>query len=233
MPARTVSPRPWTFRIPEGTLEAVKWLALASMLWDHAIRFLLSGPYYGPATAFGRLAFPLFVLILAYNLARPGMAWSVHRRMIVRLLGFGLLSVPAYWYLLGPYPLNILFTLALFVGIVAVWEKHPGWYGAFGAFLLFWFGGAVVEYGWQGLFLALSAYTWFRTGGVLWSTALLAGGFIGLSMANWSHWGTLALPIFLFAPMVTLRLPRHKWFFYAFYPIHLSIIALILFWMGR
>ncbi len=232
----TTTATTWRFRIPDGTLEAVKWLALVSMVWDHGVRFLLYGlsgaSSYGPATAFGRLAFPLFALILAYNLARPGMDRAAYRRTLLRLLGFGLLAVPAYWYLIGPYPLNILFTLALATLIVAAYEARPDWRGALGGALLFVSGGALVEYGWPGLTLILSAYAWFRSGATLWSTVLLAAGFLALADINWSHWGTLALPVFLLASAVSLRVPRNKWFFYAFYPIHLTLIAAMLFLAG-
>nr|WEG85486.1 trbP [Escherichia coli] len=57
--------------IADGTIEALKWLALLAMTGDHVNKYLFNGtlPYLFEA---GRLALPLFVFVLAYNLARPG-----------------------------------------------------------------------------------------------------------------------------------------------------------------
>lgn len=101
----------WRLHIPNGTLEGLKWLALVSMIYDHVVRLLFMGPVLGSATAFGRLAFPLFAFILAYNLARPGVDARVYRRLILRLVGFGFLALPASLYLVGVQQFNILLPL--------------------------------------------------------------------------------------------------------------------------
>lgn len=54
--------------VPDGTVEALKWLALALMTGDHVNKYLFNGtlPFLFEA---GRLALPIFVFVLAYNLA--------------------------------------------------------------------------------------------------------------------------------------------------------------------
>lgn len=54
-----------------GGRELVKWLALLFMTGDHTLKILHLG--YMPVIAeLGRVAFPLFALVFAYNLAQPG-----------------------------------------------------------------------------------------------------------------------------------------------------------------
>ena len=59
-------------RLNDGQLEALKWLALVSMLVDHFGRYAFGLGTDSWAFAIGRLAFPLFAFVLASNLARPG-----------------------------------------------------------------------------------------------------------------------------------------------------------------
>ena len=56
----------------DGQLEALKWIALASMFLDHFGRHLLGWGQETWVFALGRIAFPLFALVLALNLARAG-----------------------------------------------------------------------------------------------------------------------------------------------------------------
>ncbi|MBK7549911.1 MAG: hypothetical protein IPI20_19875 [Rhodoferax sp.] len=57
--------------IDNGTLEALKWLALVLMTGDHVNKYVLADSLPG-LFELGRLAMPLFMFVLAYNLARPG-----------------------------------------------------------------------------------------------------------------------------------------------------------------
>lgn len=213
--------------ISNGTLEGLKWLALVSMVYDHVMRLLLMGPTIGPATAFGRLAFPLFAFILVYNLARPSVDARTYRRLILRLIGFGLLALPASIYLVGVLQLNILFSLAAAVALLWLLGQRPLWYVIPVALLFFAGAGTQVEYGWQGLVLALSLAYFVKRGMTLDAIVVLTGGYMALAYSNGSHWGTLSLLFILVASRVTLPVPRNKWFFYVFYPAHLTVIALL------
>jgi hypothetical protein len=121
-------------RLPHGTaherprergLDLLKWLALACMVVDH-LRFLLPGqPLAVWGFVPGRLAFPLFCLALAANLARrpAGGFAGAERRHLGGLLLFAALSEPAHDLLLGnAHKLNILASLALGWGLA--WGLH-------------------------------------------------------------------------------------------------------------
>jgi len=58
-------------RFSDGQLEALKWIALASMFLDHFGRHLLGWGQDTWVFALGRIAFPLFALVLALNLRQP------------------------------------------------------------------------------------------------------------------------------------------------------------------
>lgn len=134
--------------IPNGTVEALKWLALLLMTGDHINKYLFNGTMPLLFNA-GRLALPLFAFVLAYNLARPGtLERGVYVRAMKRLALFGLLATPSF------------------------------------------------------------------ACGSLW-------------FINGNFWGLVALPLVVGAMHVDLRLPRLRWVFYAYYPLHLAALLLI------
>jgi hypothetical protein len=101
--------------IPDGSLEALKWLALVLMTEDHVDKYLFNGTIAVLFDA-GRAALPLFVFVLAYNLARPdALERGVYLRTMKRLALFGVLATPAFialgGLLAGWWPLNIMFAL--------------------------------------------------------------------------------------------------------------------------
>ena len=57
--------------LADGTVEALKWFALLLMTGDHVNKYLFNGTIDWLFDA-GRLCLPIFVFVLAYNLARPG-----------------------------------------------------------------------------------------------------------------------------------------------------------------
>lgn len=217
--------------LANGSLEALKWLALVAMTYDHVERLLLVPSGVGPATAFGRLAFPLFAFVLAHNLARPGIGPAVYRRLLFRLSGFGLLAVPSYQYFLGPLPLNILFTLALATLLIWCFESRTTWVGRIG-FLGLLPASLLVEYSWYGIVLVLGLYCWCRFGLLWWTLAGLVLGFWALTLANGTAWGCWAIFLIIGASYLTLSVPRLKWIFYVYYPFHLSLLVLLRWWWG-
>lgn len=111
---------PQASRRRERGLDLVKWLALLSMAIDH-LRFLIPGdPLLAWSFVPGRLAFPLFCLGLAANLARSraGAFGRSEQRHIGALLLFAVLSEPAHDLMLGnTTKFNILISLAIGWGI--------------------------------------------------------------------------------------------------------------------
>jgi hypothetical protein len=210
-----------------GTVEALKWLALVLMTGDHVNRFLFSGtlPYL---FELGRLALPIFVFVLAYNLARPGqLEQGTYPRTMKRLAVFGALaSVPfiALGDLLhaGWWPLNILFTLLLLTTTLYLVERND----LLAAGVLFLVGGSLVEYGWLGLSLGLAVWTYCKQPSLpAAAVALLACA--GLWLTNGNLWALACVPLILAATRLNLPVPRLRWAFYAYYPLHLGLIWLI------
>jgi hypothetical protein len=105
--------------IADGTLEALKWAALALMLLDHVNTFLYNRSLPGAYEA-GRWVAPVFAFVLAYNLARPdALQLGIHLRVMRRLALYGVLAAPPFMALIGRWwPLNILFLLLAATAVI-------------------------------------------------------------------------------------------------------------------
>lgn len=220
---------PAPLRIANGTLEAMKWLALVLMTLDHVNTYLL-GLSMPVLFTLGRIAMPLFVFVLAVNLARPGaLAGGVLRRTTQRLARYGTLASLPYIALGHVYghwwPLNILFTL-LIATIVIGLLAHGGQRQSTAAVAVFVLGGSVVEYWWFALGLAIACWCYCQRPTVARLT-VLGGAMALLWFVNGNFWALAALPLILVAPYVKLSLPRLSCFFYIYYPGHLVILVML------
>jgi hypothetical protein len=218
-----VSMKPWS--ISDGSLEALKWLGLVLMTGDHVNKFLLQEA--SPVLyALGRMAMPLFGFVLMTHLARPGaLEARVHLRVMKRLAIFALLATPAFVQLVGWWPLNILATL--FLATLIVWLLERGGTAHRGAALIaFLFGGAMVEFWWPALLCCLGAWAFLRRPSafrlMLWALATAS-----LAVINGNFAALAAVPLIWGVSQVDIPTPRSRWVFYAFYPAHLTLIALV------
>ncbi|MFJ4345062.1 TraX family protein [Pseudomonas sp. NPDC089401] len=224
---------PPRLHLANGTLEALKWLALLLMTGDHVNKYLFNEtlPYLFEA---GRVAMPLFVMVLGYNLARPGaFERGVHRRAAKRLFLFGLLATPPFLALGGQwwggwYPLNILFALLVITLTAAACERAAARQKHYWvvALLVFTGGGALVEFWWPAVLLGLSTLWYVRRPNIMAALGVVVS-FAGLSLINGNSWAVAALPVLLLATRLPLKLPRWRWLFYAYYPLHLLALLLI------
>ena len=88
-------------RVSDGAIEALKWIDLVVMTRDHVNKYLFNATLPGLFEA-GRLCLPLFVFVLAYNLARPGtLASGAYLRTLKRLAIFGALASAPFMALGG------------------------------------------------------------------------------------------------------------------------------------
>ncbi|WP_414547074.1 TraX family protein, partial [Stenotrophomonas forensis] len=86
-----------------GGRELLKWLALLLMTGDHIVT-VFALDYVPVVSQLGRVAFPVFALVMAYNLAQPGADVGKSAR---RLAFWGLVATPAAVLAFGqPLPLN-------------------------------------------------------------------------------------------------------------------------------
>ena len=216
-------------RVADGTLEALKWFGLLLMTLDHVNKYIFKDAY--PALFdLGRLAFPIFGFVLAYNLARPGaLENGVYPRVISRLLIAGAIATPFFIALGGLlwvwWPLNILFTLAVATGCMWLSEKGT-WAGSAGAAILFLVGGSSVEFWWPALAFILAAWSYAKrpnaTALVIWILATAS-----LYVINRNHWALAVLPLIYFSPKIQVWAPRLRNVFYVYYPAHLAVILAI------
>jgi hypothetical protein len=222
--------RPWV--MADGSLEAIKWVALVLMVFDHVNKYLYAEKL--PVIfQCGRIVMPMFGFVLAYNLARPdAFARGVHGRMMYRLTLMGLAASPMCIVLNGLFvnanawwPLNILFTLLLVVSLTYLIDRGGAKCYALAGVLLI-LGGAFVEYLWMGVLCCLGAWAFCREA----SPGRLTLWFLGtlsLTLVNGNAWALIAIPIVLMAGRVALPLPRQTWIFYAFYPAHLLLLLIV------
>lgn len=219
--------------LANGSLNAVKWLAFTTMTLDH-INVLLLHSAALPLTLLGRLAFPLFAFLIAYNAVyRTQRPW----RYLGRLVLFAAISQPIYAHALLAGRLNIFATLS--VGLLGVllgtdrlrrqvvwWSLLAAWIGLEEAHgwkpMSFGFGGAaaVVAFGFA---LKTGARGWW---------GITVATLVGLNLSVWSLAdrviATVAvLPLLWAARSVSVPMPRARWFWYSYYPLHLLILSLI------
>ena len=223
----------WTWprvELSDGAVEAMKWLGLILMTADHAQKYGLMPAVPGVYEA-GRVAFPLFGIVLAYNLVRvQGHDPHVYVRVLTRLLCCGALASIPFIALgglgFGWWPLNIMGTLAVAVCIMYVIEsRRPFWKTKAAA--VFLLGGALVEFWWPGVALCIGAWLYIKQ--PTW-TALLPwlAGTAGLTVINGNWWACASFAVLaVMAYGVTIAIPRASRFFYVYYPAHLATLLLL------
>lgn len=213
-------------QLSPGQAETLKWLALGCMVIDHTNKYLFSGTSE-MAFALGRLAMPLFGILLAFNLAQPCTdSLSRYKRVAGRIgLSAAASTLPFValgGLLWGWWPLNILF--ALLIAVIGMYLIEQGGHtNLFTAALLVIVGGALVEFWWPAIGVCIFAWayiripTWFAGLGLVFSLA-------ALYFINGNHWALMVLPVFFACAKINFEIPRIPYFFYYFYPLHLSVI---------
>jgi len=196
--------------------ELLKWLAVLLMTGDHVAKVIYGGYVPGLSEA-GRAAFPLFALVMAYNLAQPGADLA---KAIRRLGLWGLIAQPVHAWVFGYWlPLNILLTFTLCaVAVYAIGLRRWGVL-VFAAAVLPLF----VDYQWAGVGFVLLAWGAFKSR-QFWP---LLPAFAGLCWFNGNLWALAAIPVALVLASVSAPVPRGRWAFYGYYVGHLACLGLI------
>jgi hypothetical protein len=223
--------------ISDGTIEALKWLALIAMTCSHINYVLFPSNHLPALIEFGCIAFPLFGFVLAYNLARPNaLQRGAYQRAIIKMLVFGVIATPFYVMAFPALvkhwlPLNIMFTLMLAVGIIWLLEKG-GRTDLLLACVLFFVAGIFVSGHWFCVGYCLAAWCFCKKTNIITAFVWLISA-AGLVFAYPGYWGMLAIPI-IFITILSeskmlgeIKLPRLRSAFYLYYPAHLMVLLLI------
>lgn len=215
--------------LTSGQQEVLRWLAMATMVVDHVGAVLLPTAEALPLRAVGRVAWPLFAFLLAYNVARRG----VDPRRYLRPLAVWCAVTAVPHYLAFEIPvLNIMGTLLL--GAVALtlltrrYETGPrsalvAPLGLAGVLVASTF----VEYGPYGVALVVAWWWALRTGEPM--AWLATAALVGLQNYPWLVWPAafLALPLPFLASRLPFGLPRSGRLPWVFYPAHLAVLAAV------
>ncbi len=87
-------------------------------------------------------------------------------------------------------------------------------------------GGSSVEYWWPAAILGLAVWSYCKR--PTWSAAVIALlALASLWFINRNLWALAAVPLLLVASRLDLPMPRLRWAFYAYYPLHLAALWLI------
>lgn len=212
---------------------ALKVMAVLSMVADHSAYYFLeeNTVVYGVMRCFGRIAFPVFALLVA-----EGYAHTRNRmRYFLSLLAFASVSeIP--WCLLngadGTH--NVMFTLTLGVAAMAVFDRlkeHKA--VAFASILLAATASAILglDYGWRGI-LMIFLFHLFRNLHCCQRTDRQGRRLFQLTftfpfMAYYGIIGALLACSIIFLYDGTrgfIKGNLAKYGFYAFYPLHLTVI---------
>lgn len=214
-----------------NTIEVVKWIAILTMVIDHAGIILFENNDL--MRFIGRVAFPLFGYILIHNYLY---FTSNKLNYIKRLWIFALISQPFFMLAISPEKLNIFVLLALTLTSLYAFEnakKDDRLQGvqkgvAYGFIFMFaTLLSLATEYplaGYIFLFLLYLAfvdnrYMMLPIAGIVWINLERVDFQIGTMISLVDVWIAMHYPI---------QLPRtSKWFFYGFYPVHLLLLYLI------
>jgi len=194
--------------------ELLKWLAVILMTGDHVAKVIYGGYVPGLSEA-GRVAFPSFALVMAYNLAQPGADVLKSAR---RLALWGLIAQPVHALAFGYWlPVNILLTFALSAAVIYAVGRREWLVLLFAAAVLPVF----VDYQWAGVGFVLLAWLGFRSG----RPVLTLTAFGPLCAFNGNLWALAAIPVAMGLSHASWTVPRGRWAFYGYYVGHLAVLA--------
>lgn len=200
--------------------DMLKLIAILTMFIDHMGHVLF--PHLIILRVIGRIAFPIFALHIVIGYINT----SNLKNYILRLAAFALISqIPFSFFGRG---LNIFFTLLL--GLLAIYLFESNRRGLlfilFLAIPLFTYYITYFDYGLYGVLMILLFYIFYE------DPKKLILSFTGLTLiycidVNYyvQLFSILALPLFYMNFEIDIKLNRY--FFYSFYPLHITILLLI------
>ena len=215
--------------------DILKIIAILTMTIVH-FGYIFTPSFEMPLRFIGRLSFPIFAFLLAFNLTQK----DLFKKYITRLTSFAVITslilIPLKYQNGNILPLNIFWTLLLAVitiyGINKALKLQQNitkyiaiiYILSFSAILSF-----LTDYDLCGFLYILSMYGWFKTKHKIFGLLILLLAIVmNLHISVWASLiGTFASIIFLL-PLTkssnATRFLRPWWLFYAYYPVHLAIL---------
>lgn len=217
------------------TIFVIKIIACITMVFDH-IKYAIPITENWITLYLGRVAFPLFAFLITEGYVHT----SNLKKYIGRLIIFGLISqIPFMLFrtLVGEWKmLNIMFTLLLGLLAITAYDKISRKYISIPICIVLIILGEVlkVDYGWFGVALVFVIYLCKK------QKYVLPFAYTGLLVIFFYYNKMLKFhPIYIkyfigyLIPLIFIMLyngkqgKKVKYFFYAFYPVHMIILYLI------
>lgn len=236
------------FRLSNGQVELLKWVALVLMVVNHVGMFF----DFNSFRYIGRVVYPIFAFLAAYNYMH-----NTRNKMeyIKRICRWAMIAqVPFSLFVstkTSSFNLNILFSLSIGLLIIyLIFDSQKPW--RWTAITMLVFLSIFVSYGVMGVLLVIASYILLN---VKPNRNLKATGEdLMVSVMNYRWWASLTLlvvvlaalnhPKYLVATLMSViivylvsrsrvKMKRTKGsFFYAFYPAHITIIGMVAFSFG-
>lgn len=209
----------------------LKLAAAFFMTYDHILKYIYKLTYDSPALFFGRLAFPLFGMMIAWHLVTK----KNFKSYLIRIFPIAVVSFFIDIKFFGNPPMNIMFTLFLSIAMIFGIEKTKeikdrtvAMFMAIIVILMSMNFALLVDYGVLGIMLIPLFYFYIET------RTALAGALILILLC-------FMMPGLLFKVMIIpfgiflLKLNpvaskphsfKTGWIYYAYYPIHKLLIGL-------
>lgn len=213
----------------------LKIIAIVTMTIDHAGAVVLKDMFF--LRMIGRLAFPIFAFLIA-----NGYVYTRDRKKYaVRLFVFALVSqYPFMLAFKSGWDLNIFFTL--FLGLIAIgaheyfMEKNKSLQASLSVLVLAVLATALhTDYGYYGVFLIFLFYYYRERFSILSVSVVILNLVFCTQIAMSYNYYSPRMYVQCLSCLSLIfiyfynneRGPRLKYFFYAYYPLHLLILAYI------
>lgn len=214
----------------------LKYLVIVAMVIDHIAAAFLSND--SAITVIMRMIGRLTAPTMAFFIVEGYFHTKNKKKYALRLFIFSLISWLPYSYFeygKATFHFSVIFTL--FLGLMIVWlldSKINAGYKIFGIVLILFFSfladWMIFVPLWCISFLALERNKKAIGYGLYLATAILYSYLVIKTSPAWT--GIWAIGVFFVLPMIKLfyhgesgsKKAFHKWFFYAFYPVHLLLL---------
>lgn len=196
--------------------EMLKLLAILFMVIDHI------GAIIYPDTelfrVIGRLAFPIF----AYQLAQGYAHTSNYNKYMFRLWIFAIISQIPYTLAFDTLRLNVMFTFVIALFLIDKVAKKE-YYWLFSVLALVYF--VEIDYSLYGILLPVAFYIFKDK--KMWAfilTSIMTVIYMLYLQQFIVVYALIGIAIALYLPRNEVKVKMNKYFFYWFYPIHISIL---------